>query len=121
MGKAVVEQNPAFIYTLESQCLISLGKYTEAREMASKAMGITPDYIPAILMRHPPWRWYRRMLWSDAGPFLFPLYFQQEYSPRQDSVPLQLSSLDSFILKVLSRDSMTPTTTIAKEAEIKVK
>ena len=44
-----------------------------------------------------------------------------EYSPKQDSVSLQLSALDSFILKVLSRDSMTPTTTIAKEAEIKVK
>ncbi len=39
----------------------------------------------------------------------------------QDSVPLQLSPLDSFILKVLSRDPMTPTTTIAKEAEKKVK
>lgn len=50
-GLKLMEVNstdPAFIYTLESQCLISLGKYTEAREMASKAMGITPDYIPAI-------------------------------------------------------------------------
>jgi tetratricopeptide (TPR) repeat protein len=39
---------PAFIYTLESQCLISLGRYIEARERASVAMDIMPDYIPAL-------------------------------------------------------------------------
>ena len=44
-----------------------------------------------------------------------------EYFPKQDSVPIQLSSLDSFILKVLSRDPMTPTNIIAKESERKVK
>ncbi|WMT50712.1 MAG: hypothetical protein RE471_06955 [Ferroplasma sp.] len=44
-----------------------------------------------------------------------------EYSPKQDSVPLQLSALDSFILKVLSRDPMTPAATIAREAEKRVK
>ncbi len=44
-----------------------------------------------------------------------------EYSPKPDSVPIQLSNLDSFILKVLSRDPMTPTNIIAKESEKKVK
>ncbi|WMT50713.1 MAG: hypothetical protein RE471_06960 [Ferroplasma sp.] len=41
-------KEPAFIYTLESQCLISLGRYAEARERASMALDIIPDYIPAI-------------------------------------------------------------------------
>ena len=45
----------------------------------------------------------------------------REYSPKQDSVPIQLSSLDSFILEVVSRDSMTPANIIAKESERKVK
>jgi hypothetical protein len=44
-----------------------------------------------------------------------------EYSPKQDAVPLQLTPLDSFILKILSRDPMTPTSIIAKEADRKVK
>ena len=50
-GLKRLEANPkdhAFIYTLESQCLISMGRYTEARERASLAIDIIPDYIPAI-------------------------------------------------------------------------